>query len=402
MGMHKKIYNTILKKLERDIQLPTHFNTIHSNRKVFEILLQTTFLNQFVETTVKEIGYYSDEICSADTVFKRIKTHGWNKVLHDFKTINLQLFNKWIDKPKKKVYLAVDYHDIPSYLKKKRDWKPRKKKCDDIDKIVHSKEQSGTHNFHRIISADVVENEKFTVDFEPVFPNAIRREITMCLIENAKKMVNIKAVLMDREFFAAPIVSSLQEEKIPFVIRAIKTKRINKFLDEFKEDKRIWKVFEYEFNKTSHSSCKRQRIKVKTNLVIVDNSKEEGIPAEKYFEDDRYFMFITNVLVNSQETSFKLARDFRKRWGIETGYKTKKQFRGKTCSLSYAVRLFLILLSFVLYNLWISINSKLKNRIWNIQPKNLHITAALMAFFCLMQIISRRIFYREMTAISQR
>lgn len=79
MGMHKKIYNTILKKLERDIHLPTHCNTIHGNRRVFEILLQTTFLNQFVETTVKEIGYYSDGICSADTVFKRIKTHGWNK-----------------------------------------------------------------------------------------------------------------------------------------------------------------------------------------------------------------------------------------------------------------------------------------------------------------------------------
>jgi len=393
--MQKKIYNTILKKLDRYIQLPINCNTIHSNRRIFEILLQTTFLNQFVETTVKENGYYSDGICSADTVFKRIKTHGWNKVLHDFKIINLQLFNEWIDRPKKKVYLAVDYHNIPRYIKKKRNWKPRKKKCDDIAKIVHSKKQSGTHNFHRIISADIVEDEKFTIDFEPVFPDAIRSEITTCLIEKTKKMINIKAVLMDREFFAASTVSSLQEEKIPFVIRAIKTKRTNNFLEDFKEDKSNWKVYEYEFNKTSHSSRKRQRIKVKTNLVIVDNSKVERIHAEKYDEDERYFMFITNVLINSQETAFQLARDFRKRWGIETGYKTKKQFRGKTCSLSYAVRLFFILLSFVLYNLWISINSKLKNRIWDIRPKHLHITAALMAFFCLIQIISRRTFIEK-------
>ena len=395
MGMHKKIYNTILKKLERDVQLPTNFNTLHSNRRVFEILLQTTFLNQFVETTVKEIGYYSDGICSADTVFKRIKNYGWNKVLHDFKTINLQLFNEWIDRPKNKVYLAVDYHDIPRYIKNKRDWKHRKKKCDDIEKIVHSKKQSGTHNFHRIISADIAEDVKFTVDFEPVFPYVTRREVTMCLIEKVKKIVNIKAMLMDREFFAAPTVSSLQGKKIPFVIRAIKTKRIHKFLEEFKKYERIWKVYEYEFNKTSHSSRKRQRITVKTNLVIVDNSKVERLPAEKYDEDDRYFMFITNILVNSQEHAFQLARDFRKRWVIETGYKTKKRFRGKTCSLSYAVRLFLILLSFVLYNLWISINSKLKNRIWNMQPKHLHITATLMAFFCLIQIISRRIFVKK-------
>ena len=395
MGMHRKIYNTILKKLERDIQLPMHFNTIHSNRKIFEILLQTSFLNQFVETTVEEIGCYSQGICSADTVFKRIKTYGWEKVLHDFKTINLQLFKEWIDRPKKKVYLAVDYHDVPRYLKKKREWKPRKKKCDDIDKIIHSKKQSGTHSFHRIISADSVESEKFTIDFEPVFPEAPRRKTTLHLIERAKELIHIKAVLMDREFFAAPTVSSLQDGKIPFIIRAIKTKRINKLLEEFKEKKRIWNVYEYEFNKTSHGSSKRQRIKVKTNLVITDNSKVEGLSAERYDEDDRYFMFITNMSMNSQKTAFQLARDFRKRWGIETGYKTKKQFRGKTCSLSYAVRLFLILLSFVLYNLWISINSKLKNRIWNEHFKHVHITASLMAFFYLIHIISRRMFIEK-------
>ena len=71
--MHKRVYNTILKKLEKDIQLPTYCNTIHSNRETFEVILQTSFLNQFVETTVEEISCYSGQICSADTVFRRIK-----------------------------------------------------------------------------------------------------------------------------------------------------------------------------------------------------------------------------------------------------------------------------------------------------------------------------------------
>ena len=79
--MHKKIYNTILKKLERDIRLPTYCNNIHSNREVFDILLQTSFLNQFVETTVEEISCYNKKICSADMVFRRIKTYGWEKIL---------------------------------------------------------------------------------------------------------------------------------------------------------------------------------------------------------------------------------------------------------------------------------------------------------------------------------
>lgn len=395
MGMHKRIYNIILKKLERGIRLPTYCNTIHSNREIFEILLQTSFLNQFVETTVEELSCFSKEICSADMVFRRIRNYGWKGILQDFKTINLQLFKGWADKPKGRVYLAVDYHDVPRYIKKKRDWKPRMKKCDDVDKIVYGKKQTGTHSFHRFISADIVEDEKFTVDFEPVFQDVDQGKMLLFLLENVRKLVDIKVVLLDRGFFKSVTVDCLKDCNVSFIIRAIKTRQINRFLKDFKRNKRVWHVYDYEFNKTAHNSRDRTRLKVKTKLVITDSSVVEKISAEKYDEDDRYFMFITNISVDSQEAAFQLASDFRKRWRIENGYKTKKQFRGKTCSLFYAVRLFLILLSFVLYNLWVSINSKLKNRIWSGCHKYFHITASLMAFFCLIQMVSGRIFIEK-------
>jgi len=297
------------------------------------------------------------------------------------------LFREWVDKPKRKVYLAVDCHDVPRYIRKKRDWKPRKKKCDDIDKMVHSKKQSGTYNFHRIISVDIVDDEKFTVGFEPVLNDYNQGKLSVSLIKNVKKMINIKAVLMDRGFFRAVTVDILQEHSIPFVIRVIRTKRINRFLEEFKKNRRAWCTYDYEINKTAHGCSDRRGTRVKTTVVIVDNSTVEGIPAEKYDENDRYFIFITNLPVDSQEIAFQLARDFRKRWSIETGYKTKKQFRGKTCSLSYAVRLFLILLSFVLYNLWVSINSRLKHRIWHMGLRNFHLSAHLLMFLCIVHIL---------------
>jgi len=390
--MYKKIYNTILKSLKRDIKLPVCCNTIRSNQEIFEVLLQTSFLNQFIETTVKELSCFSENICSADTVINRIKTYGWRNVLLDFKTINLNLFKRWIDKPKGKVYLAVDCHDVPRYIKKKRYWKPRIKKCDDIEKLVHSKKQSGTHSFHRIISVDIVENDKFTVDFEPVFNDYDQGKLSVSLIKNIEKMIDIKAVLMDRGFFRAVTVDFLYRYGIPFIIRVIRTKRINKFLEEFKKNKRTWHVYNYEINKTAHGKSDRRGTQVKTTLVIVDNSTLEKIPAWKYDDNDQYFIFITNLHVDSQEIAFQLARDFRKRWGIESGYKTKKQFRGKTCSLSYAVRLFLILLSFVLYNLWVSINSRLKHRIWHLPLRNCHLSSYLMMFLCIICIASRLIF----------
>ena len=147
--MHKKIFNTILKSLERGMKLPVNYNTIHSNKEIFEILLQTSFLHQFIETTVQQRSYFADDVCSADTVIKRINTYGWERILVDLKTINGQLFKGWIDKPKGNVYVAVDYHDIPRFIQKKRDWKPRKKKCDDVDRIVHSR-----NNMEPIVSTE--------------------------------------------------------------------------------------------------------------------------------------------------------------------------------------------------------------------------------------------------------
>ena len=73
-GNAQKIFNTILKSLERGINLPVNYNTIHSNGEIFEILLQASFLRQYIETTVQQRGYFVDGVCSADTIIKRINT----------------------------------------------------------------------------------------------------------------------------------------------------------------------------------------------------------------------------------------------------------------------------------------------------------------------------------------
>ena len=177
------------------MKLPVNYNTIHSNGEIFEILLQTSFLLQCIETTVQQRVYLAEDVYSAGTVIKRITTFGWERILVDLKAINGQLFKGWVDKPKGTAYIAMEYHDIPRYIQKKRDWKPRKKKCDDVERIVHSKKQCGTHCFDRVLS----------------------------------------------------------------------------------------------------------------------------------------YFFITNLPVDFQDIAFQLARDFRKRWCIETGYKTKKKIRSKTC-----------------------------------------------------------------------
>ena len=47
---------------------------------------------------------------------------------------------------------------------------------------------------------------------------------------------------------------------------------------------------------------------------------------------------------------------YKWRWGIETGYRVKKDFRAKTTSTSHIVRVIYFLLSVILYNLWVMSN----------------------------------------------
>ena len=50
----------------------------------------------------------------------------------------------------------------------------------------------------------------------------------------------------------------------------------------------------------------------------------------------------------------KIFGQYGKRWGIETGYRVKKEtFRARTTSKNYSIRLFYFLFSVLLYNLWI-------------------------------------------------
>ncbi len=63
------------------------------------------------------------------------------------------------------------------------------------------------------------------------------------------------------------------------------------------------------------------------------------------------FAYATNIPV-TKDNALELADSYRSRWGIETDYRVKEEVRWKTCSRNYAMRLFLQLLSILLYNLW--------------------------------------------------
>jgi putative transposase len=120
---------------------------------------------------------------------------------------------------------------------------------------------------------------------------------------------------------------------------ATKTKRIKKLVDEFSAPK----VIEHQIGvlkKTKQGRTKYKSGATNFNLVIVKD--DVGIKRT----------FATNLGVEEKDV-FNLFKLYSKRWGIETSYRVKGEFKPKTTSKNYVVRLFYFLFSVCLYNLWV-------------------------------------------------
>ncbi len=69
-------------------------------------------------------------------------------------------------------------------------------------------------------------------------------------------------------------------------------------------------------------------------------------------EKDKLLSYATNMNVKA-----KVAHElYSHRFGIETQYRVKNKFLGKTCSKEYSFRYNFFILAVTLYNLWILLN----------------------------------------------
>ena len=110
-----------------------------------------------------------------------------------------------------------------------------------------------------------------------------------------------------------------------------------------------------------YTICEGTKYAVTTTLVIIDKLRTGEIKDKKAKNKDRFFIYATNFIEIknrslTDEVAYHLSEEYRLRWGIETGYRVKKDFKAKTGVLDYNARFFLMVLSVILYNQWVLLN----------------------------------------------
>jgi len=215
--------------------------------------------------------------------------------------------------------VAYDIHKIP-YFGKKTSFT-----CGD-------KYERGTCEFIEFLTCSIVEEgRRFIIDVIPIHPAFDLSMLMDRSLTKVRQKIKINHVFCDRGFNRVKIFKVLKNHCVKFLMPMVRNPSVKSAFDEAEFSKS--KVF--------------NNFKVggeKVNLIIV------------YAEDGVKHAFVCNFEVE-EEKAQALYSLYSKRWGIETGYRNlDHDFRPRTTTRNYNIRLFYFLFSCCLYNLWVLVN----------------------------------------------
>ncbi len=224
--------------------------------------------------------------------------------------------------PRKRVDVAVDFTEWFFYGNRK------------APMVVGKQPERGTAACYKFATISIVESGKrFTLLALPVSMLDSKESILSRLFTYATQRVKISHVYLDRGFFDAQSLRTVEKFRLTYLMPAIHNFSVKRVMD-LTPSPAVVKGFTLN--------------NLPMNLVIVDDLDLLRRPVKR--------VFATNMDLDEKEIGLaeRLLYLYSKRWGIETSYRVKKHsFRAKTTSKNYIIRLFYFLFSVLLYNLWI-------------------------------------------------
>lgn len=318
-----------------------HYNATYTKEDIIYTILDAIGSKKFVTAKIDELMAEDINVPTSSNLFKKLKRIEPQEIINYYNLSQVDILNHAkrcgaFGRPR---ILAIDDHDMAWYGNKNR------------KELVSVKNRRGTKVGHRYTSIESVEDfERFTLASIPTKQFDAKEILIKYLVSEAKKWVDIALLLLDRGFYNVKCINMLSSLKVPFLMPVVRNKKIQKL----------------QITALQSSQCisnSPDRYYVIEYSMRDSRSKETAIfnivfyftPNKNLAEPDDCFIFATNQEVTARNVT-KLADLYRKRWGIENGYKVKEELRGKTCSRHYSTRLLFQVLSILLYNIWALFN----------------------------------------------
>ncbi len=342
----RKLCKLIKEAIYPYLDFKLHYTAKYDTNKFLDLLTHVAMNHDFTENGSKTFRFVMKENTpSADTLLYHIKKFSVEELKKSFMKAFEEIFR--IAKKnnvfkKKKLDVAVDLHDWLYYGDK-----------NDL-MVCETKPQKGTMHCFRFATINIVEGgRRFTLLAVPMSVFSQKHEVLDELLSYAKKKININNVYVDRGFFNVKCIQVLQKHKVKWLMPAVQNTAIKKLMKEYNAPK----ILEYTMGRKNFDQAKFK-------LVIVNDESEVKR------------VFATNL--NVREANARYLFDlYGKRWGIETSYRVKQDFKARTTSKRYVVRFFYFMFSACLYNLWILANILVGLAVLKFIPKEPFITAKM-------------------------
>lgn len=274
------------------------------------------------------------KVPSADTFLLRLKKltrQDAQGMLHEMNTEALARA-KAKGAFRRKAVAAIDLTMIPYYGRPSRH-------------VVQGKYKQGTTWFHCYAALRIVERgRRYVIKSRPVTQLELSekpRIVEELIAEARRRGVRIRLLLMDKGFYSAEVIQKLKSIGVKFLIAAPKNNRVKKeIMDHYRSGE----------GRVRRFSLMRGDDRVDFNLSIhrLRRSKK-GL--KNILE--LYGAFATNLGPKGAAEAWRwIPEEYRRRWGVETGFRVGKGFRAKTTSTCEEVREVYHQYAVVLENLW--------------------------------------------------
>jgi DDE family transposase len=235
--------------------------------------------------------------------------------------------------------VAIDWHLVPYY------GEPESSR----NELFHYKAHLGTTTFHAYATACIVEyGQRYTLALSWVRKHESPIKVLGLLLDRMREIeLKIKRLLLDRYFFRADVIALLQQEKTPFLMPVVmrgrkpKRRRPRTGLRFIERQKAGWytqrtgrgkDTVEVSICVSYRTYCRRGEKKRRTQKLLFAAWHVTGTPTE-------------------------IRELYRKRFGIETSYRQRRQARIYTCTRNPHLRLLFVAISLLLRNLWVWIHA---------------------------------------------
>ena len=233
------------------------------------------------------------------------------------------------------VITATDEHDVPVHFERMDD-----------EFMAAGKPKGGTGRRLRYTTVKVVKGSAgFTVVVHPTGKRYKRDVIAREMLERIRDAgIASRLHLLDRGFFTAKVPAMLIRVNQPFIMPAVRNRGVARVIARYHEGTG---------KAVSRYTARGKGAEATITLAIV--RKKDAKEADPVV--DQYLVFATGAGICEANTRIaNIPQEYRRRWGIEMGYRGAEQVRPFTCSRNPSVRLVPFYFTMVLYNVWVLTN----------------------------------------------